>query len=155
VCYAQLKNVKKIVQRRITVANYFSEAIKNSNILIEQKKTNNTKHSHYTFSARLVNNKKIKWKEIYNIYKSKTGHGFYGACVCPHLEPAIKLHMQKVNCYNCRKTTRGCFCTKKNFLPVAEKIQKQIMQFKTNYRNLNEAKHNAVILKKILNNLEK
>ena len=63
--------------------------------------------------------------------------------------------MQKVNCYNCRKTTRGCFCTKKNFLPVAEKIQKQIMQFKTNYRNLNEAKHNAVILKKILNNLEK
>ena len=45
--------------------------------------------------------------------------------------------------------------TKKNFLPVAEKIQKQIMQFKTNYRNLNEAKHNAVILKKILNNLEK
>ena len=43
---------------------------------------------------------------------------------------------------------------KKLFLPVAEKIQKQILQFKTNYRDLNEAKKNAGILKDILENIE-
>tara|TARA_B100000795_G_C22724734_1_gene408958 strand:- start:241 stop:1182 length:942 start_codon:yes stop_codon:yes gene_type:complete len=142
VCFAQLKNAKKIVQRRIKVANYFSKAIKNSSILTEQKKPKNTKHTHYTFSARLIDNKKIKWKELYNLYKSKTGHGFYGACVCPHLEPSIIQHMKKID-YN-----------KKLFLPVAEKIQKQILQFKTNYRDLNEAKKNAGILKDILENIE-
>ncbi len=150
VCYAQLKNVKKIVQRRIKVANYFSEAIKDSKLLIEQKKSKNISHSHYTFSAKLINNKKKKWKDIYNLYKSKTGHGFYGACVCPHLEPAIKTHMRRIGCFNCRKLSTGCFCTKKGFLPIAEKIQKQILQFKTNYRNLNEAKKNSKILKKLL-----
>ena len=150
VCYAQLKNVKKIVQRRIKVANYFSEAIKDSKLLIEQKKSKNISHSHYTFSAKLINNNKKKWKDIYNLYKSKTGHGFYGACVCPHLEPAIKTHMRKTGCFNCRKISTGCFCTKKGFLPIAEKIQKQILQFKTNYRNLNEAKKNSKILKKLL-----
>ena len=142
VCYAQLKNVKKIVQRRIKVASYFSQAIKKSKILIEQKKPKNIKHTHYTFSARLIDNKRIKWKELYKIYKSKTGHGFYGACVCPHLEPSIKRHMKKIG------------YKKKIFLPVAEKIQKQIMQFKTNYRNLYEAKKNANILKKIIEKIE-
>ena len=154
VCYAQLKNVKKIVQRRIKVANYFSEAIKDSKLLIEQKKSKNISHSHYTFSAKLINNKKKKWKDIYNLYKSKTGHGFYGACVCPHLEPAIKTHMRRTGCFNCKKISTGCFCTKKGFLPVAEKIQKQILQFKTNYRNLNEAKKNSKTLKKLLQEIE-
>ena len=154
VCYAQLKNVKKIVQRRIKVANYFSEAIKDSKLLIEQKKSKNISHSHYTFSAKLIDDNKKKWKDIYNLYKSKTGHGFYGACVCPHLEPAIKTHMRKTGCFNCRKISTGCFCTKKGFLPVAEKIQKQILQFKTNYRNLNEAKNNSKILKKLLREIE-
>ena len=155
VCYSQLSSARKIVQRRIKVANYFSQAIKKSKILIEQKKPKNTKHSHYTFSARLISSKKNKWKDIYNIYKSKTGHGFYGACVCPHLEPAIINHMKKVGCYNCKKTlSKKCYCTKKGFLPVAEKIQKQIMQFKTNYRNLDEAKKDANTLKNIINKME-
>jgi perosamine synthetase len=154
VCYSQLKNVKKILKKRIKVANYFSRAIKNSNILIEQKKPKNTKHSHYTFSARLINNKRNMWKDIYSIYKAKTGHGFYSACVCPHLEPAIKMHMKRVGCYNCQKKSTGCYCTNKGFLPVAEKIQKQIMQFKTNYRNLNEARKNAKILKQVLNKIQ-
>lgn len=155
VCYAQLKNAKKIVKRRVEVAKYFSKAINKSKILIEQKKNNLTKNSHYTFACRLINNKKIKWKELYNIYKSKTGHGFYGACVCPHLEPAIRNYMKKNRCYNCKiDTVKKCFCTKKNFLPVAEKIQKQIMQFKTNYRDMREAKKNAKKLSNILKIIE-
>ena len=139
VCYAQLKNAKKIVRRRKMVAKYFSDAIKNSKCLIEQLKPKGRDHTHYTFSARYFKKKNFKWKDLYNSYKSKTGNGFYGACVCPHLEPSIKSYM---------KTSKGT-------LPVSEKIQKQIIQFKTNYRDLREAKKNAIELKKILEKIDR
>ena len=154
VCYSQLVNVNKIVNRRVEVAKYFSKAIKDSKILIEQYTPKNTKHTHYTFAAKLVNNKKVKWKQLYNIYKSKTGDGFYGACVCPHLEPSIKSHLNKVGSKKCNWKKKKCFCTKIGYLPIAEKIQKQIIQFKTNYRDLNVAKKNSKILKTILNQID-
>ena len=153
VCYSQLINVKKIVSKRVQVAKYFSKAIKNSNTLVEQKTPKYCTHTNYTFAAKLVNNK-IKWKKLYNLYKSKTGDGFYGACVCPHLEPSIKSHLNNVGCSKCNWKKNKCFCTKKGYLPVAEKIQKQIMQFKTNYRDLNAAKKNSKILQTILNKID-
>ena len=39
--------------------------------------------------------------------------------------------------------------------PVAEKIQKQIMQFKTNYRDPLIAKKKSLILQKLINGIEK
>tara|TARA_A100001015_G_C15007290_1_gene721323 strand:- start:788 stop:934 length:147 start_codon:yes stop_codon:yes gene_type:complete len=45
--------------------------------------------------------------------------------------------------------------TSKGTLPVSEKIQKQIIQFKTNYRDLREAKKNANVLKKILEKIDR
>jgi hypothetical protein len=38
--------------------------------------------------------------------------------------------------------------------PVAERIQPQIMQFKTNYRNLRLAKNKAKILEKVIKKIE-
>ena len=153
VCYSQLVNVKKIVSKRVKVAKYFSEAIKNSSTLVEQKTPKYCSHTNYTFAAKLID-KKIKWKNLYNLYKSKTGDGFYGACVCPHLEPSIKSHLNKIGCRKCKWKKNKCFCTVKGYLPIAERIQKQIIQFKTNYRNLNEAKKKANILKRLIRNLE-
>ena len=59
-----------VVKRRRKVAEYFDEAIKDSKILIKQHIPRNTKHTHYTFAAKLVDNRKVKWKQLYNIYKS-------------------------------------------------------------------------------------
>ena len=154
VCYSQLVNVKKIVSKRVKVAKYFSKAIENSNILVEQKTPKYCTHTNYTFAAKLVS-KKIKWKKFYNLYKSKTGDSFYGACVCPHLEPSIKSHLNKTGCSKCNWKKDKCFCTKKGYLPVAEKIQKQIMQFKTNYRDPLIAKKKSLILQKLINGIEK
>ena len=42
---------------------------------------------------------------------------------------------------------------KKISTPIAEKIQKEIMQFKTNYRDLKVAQSKANILKKIIDKL--
>jgi perosamine synthetase len=142
VCYAQLKNYKKIINNRIQVAKIFRDVIKNCDWLLEQKIPKGFKHTHYTFSARYIGQKKfnISWKNFYNQYKKMGGDGFYGACVCPHLEPSLRNFFKKKS-------------WKINKLNVSEKIQKEIMQFKTNYRNLDEAKKKANILSKLINKI--
>ena len=145
VCLAQLKNAKKIVSKRRNVANIFRKQIKNCNWLIEQKIPKNVKHSHYTFAVKFIKEnlkKKVTWKKFYKKYKDFNGDGFYGACVTPHLEPPIKKF----------------FKLKKWKIPKlnnAEKIQKQIMQFKTNYRDLDVAKRKSLLFYKTIKYFEK
>ena len=129
VCLAQLKRYKKIINRRIEVANIFRKVVKNCDWLVEQKIPKGYKHTHYTYSLKYLGYKKIgiSWKEFYSSYKKMGGDGFYGACVCPHLEPSITNYFKKKR-------------WKIPKLQKAEDIQKQIMQFKTNYRNVHEAK---------------
>ena len=76
------------------------------------------------------------------MYKKLGGDGFYGACVCPHLEPSIMKYLKKSK------------YTHKIHTPNAELIQKQIMQFKTNYRDLNEAKEKAMILRLLITKID-
>ncbi len=145
VCYAQLKNAKNIVNKRRKVAEIFRKQVQNCNWLIEQKIPNNTVHSHYTFSVKFLKeklNSKITWKTFYKKYKNFKGDGFYGACVPPHLEPPLKKYLKRKN-------------LKIPKLINAEKIQKQIMQFKTNYRNLKLARQKSLILKRTINFFDK
>ena len=145
VCLAQLKNAKKIVSKRRNVANIFRKQIKNCNWLIEQKIPKNVKHSHYTFAVKFIKEnlkKKVTWKKFYKKYKDFNGDGVYGARVTPHLEPPIKKF----------------FKLKKWKIPKlnnAEKIQKQIMQFKTNYRDLDVAKRKSLLFYKTIKYFEK
>jgi len=145
VCMGQLESYKTIISRRQKVAAIFRKAIKGCSWLQEQKIPDNCKHTHYTFAVRYLGDKHfgLSWKSFYNKYLKLGGDGFYGACVCPHLEPSIQKYI-KDSGYN-----------KKISTPIAEKIQKEIMQFKTNYRNLEIAKQKANILKKLISSLNK
>ena len=158
VAYAQLKNSENIVKKRVKSASYFRDAIKNCNWLVEQKIPKNCKHSHYTFSVRFLKeklNKNLTWKGFYKAYKSLGGDGFYGACSPIYLEPSLNNYLKK-NCVGCKfRKNNKCICSSKKSLPNVERIQKQIMQFKTNYRNLDIAKKKAKILKKLINKIQK
>ena len=140
VCYGQLENFKHIIKRRQVVASLFRRAIKGCKWLVEQKYNYDAKHTHYTFAVKYTGDKVIglKWKNFYNRYKKMGGDGFYGACVCPHLEPSL-IEFFKQSKYS-----------KKIITPNAEIIQKQIMQIKTNYRSIEIAKKKADILKKLI-----
>jgi len=132
----QLERVEEIVGRRQQVASFFRRSIKNCEWLIEQFIHNDSIHSHYTFSAQYHQdrNNSVSWKEFYNKYISMGGDGFYAACKVPYLEPVFK----NLN-VNGRTYEEG-------LCPTAETIQQRIMQFKTNYRDLNVAKRKAEIL---------
>ncbi len=144
VCMGQLESYKRITSRRQKVAAIFRKAIKGCNWLEEQNIPTNCTHTHYTFAVRYLGEKHLglSWKSFYNKYLKFGGDGFYGACVCPHLEPSIVRYI-KNNDYN-----------KKISTPIAEKIQKEIMQFKTNYRDLKVAQLKADALKKLINSLD-
>jgi len=75
------------------------------------------------------------------MYVKAGGDGFYSACVVPYLEPVF----QNNDNYNKNYTKGIC--------PVAEDLQKKIMQFKTNYRFLSIANKKANILKNLINKL--
>jgi perosamine synthetase len=135
---AQLERVEKIIKRRQKVANLFKEAVKDCiwmkpQYAIPEKDYTNT---YYTFSV--IYEHSIPWKEFYNQYKKISGDGFYGACQVIYKEPIFKQEKFIYRATDC---------------PIAELIQPKIMQFKTNYRDLNEAEKKANILSDLIDKI--
>ena len=69
------------------------------------------------------------------------GDGFYACWKPPYLEPSLK----------------GKKMGNQNFIeglcPVAEEYQKNLMVFKTNYRDLREAEEKILILSKLIDKI--
>jgi perosamine synthetase len=140
---AQFERIEYIVEKRISVANFFNEAVIGCNWISPQYEPEGYKNSHYTFSFEYkgLDMLGVSWKEFYNMFVNMGGDGFYSACVVPYLEPVF----QNNENYNKIYTSGMC--------PIAEDLQKKIMQFKTNYRSLSIAREKANILKMLIDKL--
>jgi len=140
---AQFERIDYIVGRRISVAKMFAEAVNDCNWMVPQYEPEGYKNSHYTFSSEYkgLDMLGITWKEFYQMYVDMGGDGFYSACVVPYLEPVFQ------NNENYKKVYTKGVC------PIAEDLQKKIMQFKTNYRSLSVAQEKADILKALIDKL--
>jgi len=139
----QLERIDQIVDRRKECAKLFRLAISNCNYLEEQHIPEDYEHSHYTFTVKYTGEEitGLSWKDFYNRYVELGGDGFYGACKVPYLEPAFKDLV-----VNGESFTKG-------ICPIAEEIQPQIMQFKTNYRDLSIAGKKAEVLSDLINSI--
>ena len=137
---AQVERVKFLVSRRQKVARMFAEAVSGCEWLVPQSVPENYENSYYTYVVKYYGEERfgIKWKEFYNRYIEMGGDGFYSACKVPYLEPVFK---------NLEVNGTGY---KKGLCPIAEDLQSRIMQFKTNYRDLNVARQKADALKKLI-----
>lgn len=140
---AQFERIEFLVGRRKKIGQMFLEAIKNCSWLVSQEIQNNVDHSYFTFGVRYLGEKTkgIKWKEFYNLYKKMGGDGFYACWKPPYLEPS--LYGKKM----------GNQLFKEGLCPIAESYQKTLMVFKTNYRNLDEAKKQTMILSKLIDKI--
>jgi perosamine synthetase len=135
---AQLERIKSIIKRRQTIANYFYKATASCSWIQTPFIPKDYEHVYYTYPIYYYG-RKLTWKEFYNEYKKMGGDGFYGACKVIYLEP---IYTNSLSEY-CPKYP----CT------FAEAIQPTIMQFKTNYRNLNVAKEKAQILSNLIDKI--
>ena len=141
---AQFERIDDIVERRRAVAQMFDESVQGCDWISPQKIPSGYKHSHYTYTFEYKGKETlgISWKDFYERYVAMGGDGFYSACVVPYLEPVFQNSTQYSNAYS------------KGDCPVAEQLQKRIMQFKTNYRSLSDARKKADILKELICQIE-
>jgi len=126
----QLERVHFLVERRKQVAKMYDEAFKDCYLIKPQKVLDGHINAYWTYTVTYEGN---DWFKLYDTVLKNGGDGFYGGLSIPYEEPVMsKYNYIKGDC------------------PNAEKVQPKMMQFKCNYRNLDEAKSKIDILKKSL-----
>lgn len=145
VALAQLENIDELVQRRIDVANLFSEVVKDTPWLVPQYVGADYKHSYWTWVVKL-DNPKVSWHEFRNKFQEFGGDGIYAAWKLTYLEPMF----EEKNFLGREKyiSKENLESYKQGLCPVAEDLQKKLLQFKTNYWNFDDAVKQSEILKK-------
>ena len=141
VAFAQLERVDELVRLRQQSAALFIDIMKTCNYIKPQYTPDECVNSYYSLGATYDGEEKIgvSWQDFRKKYVELGGDGYYGAWSVPYLEPMIANRQfverlpeiyEKVN-------------YEEGLCPVAEKVQKKIMQIKTNYRSEELAKIKA------------
>lgn len=144
----QLERAEELVQRRIEVANIFDEAIENQDILKRQFEPEGCKNSYWTYAIVLDTDNPTKdWYTFRDLFQENGGDNYYAAWKLSYNEPAYQNILQKQSGV-WQKYDENC-------CPNAEYLQKRMIQLKTNYWNLEEAKEQANILKKTIKDYQK
>jgi perosamine synthetase len=140
----QLANIKKFLDARRYVAANFENAIRGCSWMIPQaSEQNGLPNSYYTYGVRYLGEDATgkSWTDFYDLFVEMGGHGFYSNCKNPYLEPYFfgkRLGSQELRLGLC---------------PVAEKLQSQIMAFKTNYLDPSIAYDQSQILSNLISRL--
>jgi perosamine synthetase len=148
---AQLERVEELTNLRIQTAKCFIDVMKETGFLIPQIVPEGYTNTYYTLAATYQGEQSIgvSWQDFRKAYVDAGGDGIYGAWSVPYLEPLMveKKYVRRYpEIYKNLQYPEG-------ICPVAERVQKQIMQFKTNYRDLTIAEHQAEILRTVIKNL--
>lgn len=166
VVYGQLKKIKKLVYMRQKISKIILSSIKNCSWLIPQKTPQGYVNSYWTIAIKFLGEKKIglKWQDFYDLHKKNKGDGFYaGLSVVPdeiilQSQKKIKKYLPNyIKCGACKTTGKTkCINTKYKYsCKNAYSVQPLLIQYKSNYRDLQEAKKQSVILKKTIEQFEK
>lgn len=148
VALAQTENIDSLVQRRIEVAEIFSDVTQDFHEwftpqYVGEEYTN----SYWAWVARLKDDS-IGWNRFRDAFLENGGDGVYAAWKLTYLEPMFEnmtllgrerfISEDNINSY------------KSGLCPNAERIQGQLFQFKTNYWDISMAHEQAEILWKTL-----
>mgnify|MGYP001335856417 CR=1 FL=1 len=134
VALGQLERVDELVQRRIDVANLFLEIVNKTDWITAQHTPEHCVNSYWTFVSKLEN-PAISWTNFRDKFQEFGVDGIYAPWKLTYQEPF----------YNELKNKE-----EDPYCPVAEKLQKTLLQFKTNYWKWEEAEKQAEILQKTI-----
>lgn len=137
---AQLEQLDEFVNQRVSIANIYSEVVKECEWLYPQKTPGHSTNTYFTYAMQLDSAKSnISWSSFRKIYLELGGDPYYAAWKLTYTEPAIRG----------MKFENGIEY-KKGLCPVAEDIQPRMIQLKTNYESLEYAKKQADIIAKTI-----
>jgi perosamine synthetase len=150
VALAQLERVDYLVDLRVKSAKLFIDVMKTCDYLIPQETPVDYYNSYYTLGVKYRGEDSIgvSWEDFRKTYIQEGGDGIYGAWSVPYLEPTVTERQYVKRCpwvYENVKYEKG-------LCPNAETIQAEIMQFKSNYRDLNLAERKADVLRRVIKN---
>lgn len=143
VALGQIERAEELVNQRITVARLFDDVLKGQDLLIRQKEPERYLNSYWSYSVVLnTKNPQKDWYEFRDLFQKNGGDGYYAAWKLSYFEP---LFLNSIQHYNgvWQKYEKG-------LCPVAEYLQPRMIQLKTNYWNIDDAKKQAEILKKTI-----
>jgi len=144
VVLGQLERIEELVDIRVQVANLFDHAIKGTDLLIPQFNPDYCKNSYWGYSVILnTEDPELDWYRFRDLFQENGGDGFYAAWKLTYQEDLFTQEIQSM------KGITQVY--KKGLCPNAEFLQKRLISFKTNYWNLEEAKEQAEILHKTIN----
>lgn len=148
VAYAQLERADELVKLRQDSAKIFMDVMEDCDFLIPQETPEGYVNSYYSLGVRYLGEEKlgVSWQDFRKEYVEMGGDGYYGAWSVPYLEPVIAERVFAKRLPSVYENVRY----EEGLCPVAEKVQKQIMQMKTNYRDMELAKQKSEILYQLI-----
>ena len=138
IALAQFEIADERVKLRRDIAKLYTEIFTNTNFKM-QKIPEGYVSSYFTYAVESPFEKINEWSNFHKHHINNGGDDFYAAMILNYEEPIMK----ELGYYE------KCKCT----CPVAEEIQPKMMQFKTNYRTIEDAKKQINIIKSSLDNL--
>jgi perosamine synthetase len=139
----QLERANELVDIRIQVAKLFDDVVSTSKLVTKQKNPEYCINSFWSYSLYLNSDKpEVDWYKFRDIFQKNGGDGFYAAWKLTYFEPLFLNNIQ--NMKGVWQQYSNGLCTNAEFL------QPRMIQMKTNYWDLEDAKTQAEILYKSL-----
>ncbi len=139
----QLERAEELVQQRIEIAALFDAAVEGQDLVKKQVVPANCTNSYWTYCLVLnTDNPDVDWYRFRDLFQKNGGDGYYAAWKLSYNEPAYQNILQQ---------QEGVWQTyDETCCPNAEYLQKRMIQLKTNYWDIKEAKAQAEILRKTI-----
>lgn len=140
---AQVKELPRLLELRKKSAELYLEAVEGCSWFIPQHVPDGLTHSYYTFGIDYhgESQRGVTWQEFYDRYRELGGDGFYANCMNPYLEPVFK------------GKTFGNYEMALGLCPNAEALQRRIMSFKTNYKDVEQMITQANIMRTLIDEI--
>jgi perosamine synthetase len=152
VALGQLEHIDELVNRRKDVAKLFIDAIGDCPWLLPQATPAHSENAYWAFAARLVH-PTISWTDFRKRFMELGGDGIYATWKVSYLEPMFRDGTKNWSGKEevIAATYKGQLQdSREGLCPVAERVQKQILAFKTNYWDWERAEKQAEVLKKTI-----
>ena len=141
---SQLEKLDMFVETRQKIGKMYEEAVKGCSWLVPQKIPEEYESAYFTV-ALLLKDTKITWQEFRKAFIEEGGHKFYASWELSYKEPIL---LNKVYPYNNIRYLEG-------LCPVAESIQPNLIQLKTNSNDIEMIKQQCEALKRTIKKLER
>ncbi len=157
VALEQTERLDELVDKRKKIGAMLLEAVKGCSWIVPQYVPPGYEHSYWTFVCRFeAEEAGCSWKEFRQKFYDNGGDFIYGAWRLSYNEPIFQNRDFLGGGFPIDSSIyKGDYRQyKPGLCPVAEKLQPKLMQFKTNYMDLNEARKQAEALRKTIMDVE-